>query len=127
MNQKRILVVDDEEDIVKTIKISLEIEGYEVIEALDGNEALDKARSENPDLIILDIMLPIIDGYEVARKLKYDDKYKHIPILMLTALTQKREQEMGLEAGADFYMTKPFDQDALNNKIKELLSKNQYK
>ena len=84
MPKKRILVVDDEVELVKAIQIRLEQADYEVIVAYDGQEALEKARKEKPDLIVLDLMLPKIDGYKVCRMLKFDDKYKQIPIIMLT-------------------------------------------
>ena len=121
MHPKKILIVDDEEDITKTIKLSLEMEEFRVITALDGKEALDKVRSEKPDLVVLDVMLPTIDGYNISRLLKLDKKYNHIPIIILTALTQKADQELAKESKADSYITKPFDMVELINKIKELL------
>jgi len=113
MNKKKVLIVDDEPDIVETIKFNLEHEGMECIEASDGEEALLKARKETPDLILLDIMLPKMHGYKVARFLKFDESYKHIPIIMLTAKTQEKDIELGMETGADEYVTKPFDMDML--------------
>jgi len=118
---KRILVVDDEVEAVKMMKIMLETSGYEVIGAHEGQDALNKAREENPDLIILDLMLPKIDGYKVCRLLKFDEKYKHIPIVMFTARAQESDRRMGQEVGADAYITKPFDHNVLLTKIKELL------
>ena len=121
MNPKKILVVDDEVDLLKTIQFSLEVEGYTVLVSCNGEDALNLARRENPDLILLDIMLPKLDGYKVCRLLKFDEKYKHIPILMLTAKTQEKDKVLGIETGADEYITKPFDMDELMEKIKEYL------
>jgi len=123
MNPKKILVVDDEVDLVKTIQFSLEVEGYTVLASNDGEDALSQARKESPDLILLDIMLPKLDGYKVCRLLKFDEKYKHIPILMMTAKTQEKDKILGMETGADEYITKPFDMDELMEKIKAYLNK----
>jgi len=123
MNPKKILVVDDEVDLVKTIQFSLEVEGYTVLVSNDGEDALSQARKESPDLILLDIMLPKLDGYKVCRLLKFDERYKHIPILMMTAKTQEKDKVLGIETGADEYITKPFDMDELMEKIKAYLNK----
>jgi DNA-binding response OmpR family regulator len=123
MNPRKILIVDDEVDLVKTIRLSLETEGFKVIASYDGEDALNQARKENPDLIILDIMLPKFDGYKVCRLLKFDEKHKHIPILMLTAKTQEKDKTLGMETGADEYITKPFDIDELLAKVKSYLNK----
>ena len=95
MNQKKILVVDDEADLVETLRFPLEMEGYQVLVSYNGEDGLNKARAENPDLIILDLMLPKLDGYKVCRLLKFDERYKHIPILMLTAKTQEKDKILG--------------------------------
>jgi len=121
MNNKKILVVDDEVDLVETLKFPLEMEGYQVLTSYNGEDGLNKARTENPDLIILDLMLPKLDGYKVCRLLKFDERYKHIPILMLTAKTQEKDKILGLETGANEYLTKPFEIDELINKIKSYL------
>jgi len=121
MDKKRVLIVDDEPDIVESVKFSLELENIECLEAYDGEDALYKAKSEKPDLIILDIMLPKINGYKIARLLKFDQKYKNIPIIMLTARTQEKDVKLGEETGADKYITKPFDMDLLVNAVKEYL------
>lgn len=121
MGKKRILIVEDEYQLVKAIQIRLEREGYEVLTAMDGQEALDKARKEIPDLILMDIMLPKIEGYKVCGLLKFDARYKHIPIIILTAKAQKSDEEMGLQVGADAYITKPFERGMVISKIKELL------
>jgi DNA-binding response OmpR family regulator len=122
MEQKKILVVDDEVDLVRTIQFSLELEGYKVLVSYNGEDALAQARKENPDLILLDIMLPKLDGYKVCRFLKFDEQYKHIPILMMTAKTQEKDKLMGKETGANEYITKPFDMDELMEKVKRYLN-----
>lgn len=115
--KKKILIVDDEPDIVETLKFLIESEGFESIIAMDGEEALRKAKDENPDVIILDVMLPKINGYKVCRLLKFDNNYKHIPILMVTARSQQEDKVIGEETGADEYITKPFDINELLHKI----------
>ena len=119
--KKKILLVDDEEDLRKMLKFRLEAVNYEVREAGDGQEGLDKARSSWPDLIILDLMLPKIDGYKVCRMIKFDEKHKHKPIIMFTARAQEKDKLIGKEMGADAYITKPFEPEVLLGKIKELL------
>lgn len=121
MNKKKIAIVDDEQDILKTLKIFLEGEGFDVITASDGVEALDKIRREKPDAIILDVMLSKIDGYKVCRILKFDKKYRAIPVIMFTARAQEEDEKMGKDVRADAYITKPFDPDVLLGKLKELL------
>ena len=118
MNPKKILVVDDEVDLVETVRFPLEMEGYHVLVSYNGEDALNQARKENPDLILLDLMLPKLDGYKVCRLLKFDERYKHIPILMLTAKTQEKDKVLGLETGADEYITKPFEMDVFIGKGK---------
>lgn len=120
---KKILVIDDEPIIVKMLESRLKANGYEVITATDGQEGLNAARSQNPDLIILDLMLPKIDGYRFCRLMKLDDNHKHIPIVMFTARVQKEDEKMGLDAEADAYITKPFDPKTLLDKLRELLNK----
>lgn len=123
MAKKRLLLVDDERDLVDLIKMRLEASGYEVLVAYDGQEALEKARSEKPDLIILDIMLPKIDGYKVCRMLKFDESYRAIPIIMFSARAQESDKKTGERVGADAYIVKPFEPGLLLNKISELLAK----
>ncbi len=123
MSQKKILVVDDEVDLVETIRFPLEMEGFNVLVSYNGEDALNQARKEKPDLILLDLMLPKLDGYKVCRLLKFDEKYKDIPILMLTAKTQEKDKLLGKETGANEYITKPFDIDELMKKVKAYLSK----
>ncbi|MFC1646368.1 response regulator transcription factor, partial [Candidatus Omnitrophota bacterium] len=109
--------------LVEMVTMRLEASGYEVISAADGQEALDKARQEKPDLIILDLMLPKMDGYKVCGLLKADVRYNRIPIIIFTARAQESDQKMGEEAGADAYITKPFDSEVLLSKIEVLLKK----
>ena len=108
MSKAKILVVDDEEDILELVRHHLNREGYEVRCAASGEQALQSATAESVDLIILDLMLPGIDGLEVARRLKNDTRTQHIPILMLTAKGEESDVVTGLELGADDYVTKPF-------------------
>ena len=123
MEKKKILAVDDEFEIVRAIQLILgQQDGYEVLVASDGEEALDKARKEKPDLIVLDLMLPKINGYKVCRMLKFDQAYSKIPIIMLTAKARKSDLELGYEVGADAYITKPFEPVKLLAKVEELLS-----
>lgn len=121
MDKKRILIVDDERDIVETIQFRLEVEGFECLVAYDGEEAFLKAKRENPDLILLDIMLPKINGYQMCRLLKSEQEYSHIPIIMLTAKTQESDKFWGKESGADDYVTKPFEMEKLVQIIHEYL------
>jgi len=122
MSSKKILIVDDEMDLVETVRFPLEVEGYHVLVSYNGEDALDQARKENPDLILLDLMLPKLDGYEVCRRLKCDDRCKHIPILMLTAKFQEKDKALGMETGANEYITKPFDIRDLLKKVKVYLN-----
>ena len=118
----KILVVEDDRNLLETIKYNLTKEGYEVFVAVDGAEALEVARKEKPDLIILDIMLPVIDGFEVCRILR---KEMTVPIIMLTARTDETDRIMGLDTGADDYMTKPFSLRELLARIRALLRRAQ--
>lgn len=118
----RILLVDDEPDIVKMVQKRLETEGYDVLTAMDGQEALAKARMEMPNLIILDLMLPKMDGYKVCTFLKQDVRYAKIPIVMFTARAYEGDEQLGFECGADAYIKKPFNSQELLEKIITLLS-----
>ena len=119
----RILAVDDSATILEMIKAILSSAGYEVITASDGAEALATARTEEPDLILLDVMLPKFDGYRVCRLLKFDQKYKSIPIIMLTAKTEEQSMATGIRTGADQYLTKPIEPERLLAAVAEELSK----
>jgi DNA-binding response OmpR family regulator len=121
MDKKRILVVDDEAALVEMLAMRLEANDYIVLTAGDGQEGLEKARKEFPDLIILDLMLPKMDGYKVCRMLKFDEKFKKIPIILFTARAQESDVRLGEEVGADAYLTKPFEPVILLAKIKELI------
>ncbi|MDP8297028.1 MAG: response regulator [Candidatus Orphnella occulta] len=118
---KKILVTEDSQTILDMVKDILESEGYNVITAIDGQEAFSKAKLEKPDLIILDLMLPKLDGYKVCRMLKFDDNYKHIPIIIFTARASEADKKMGQDVSADAYITKPFQPEELLAKIKEFL------
>lgn len=114
----RILVIEDEKDIVRLIKYNLEKEGYDVLTASDGEAGLASARKEHPDLLILDLMLPKLDGMQVCRTLRQESK---VPIIMLTAKKEEIDRIVGLELGADDYMTKPFSVRELSARIKSVL------
>ena len=120
-DNKKILIVDDEPDLVDTIQCRLEYCKYEVITAANGKEGLEKAKTERPDLIILDLLLPMINGYKICGLLKRDTKYAKIPIILLTAKTQEKDMKLGEQVGADAYLTKPFEPDVLLATIKELI------
>lgn len=113
--QRKILVVDDEKNIVEILKYNLQNENYTVLEANDGEEALEKAKSENPDLILLDVMLPKIGGFEVCKKIR---ETSDVPIIMLTAREEEVDKVLGLELGADDYMTKPYSMRELLARVK---------
>lgn len=121
MAKKRLLVVDDEQELVQALKIRLGVSGYDVLTAFDGQEGFERARKENPDLIILDLMLPKMDGYKVCGLLKKDTRYAKIPIILFTARAQEEDKQLGEEVGADAYITKPFEPQVLLEKIRELL------
>ena len=121
----KILLVEDEKNIVKVVAYNLEREGYQVITARDGEEGLAKARKELPDLILLDLMLPKLDGLDLCRQLKADPKNARIPIIMLTAKTQEADRVVGLELGADDYVAKPFSMRELAARVKAVLRRGQ--
>ena len=121
MAKKKILVVEDDPHVLQTLKDRLESQGYEVITAKDGEIGLTRAKVESPDLILLDVMLPIKHGYTICWFLKSEEKYRHIPIIMLTARTQAADIALGKDVGADAYITKPYDMETLLSKISELL------
>jgi len=117
----KILVVDDEPDAVELVEFNLKANGYDVVTAADGEEALEKARAVIPDLIILDLMLPEVDGTEVCKILRRDQRTQAIPIIMLTAKAAEIDRVLGLELGADDYVTKPFSPRELVLRVKKLL------
>ena len=116
-----ILVVDDEEPIQELLRFNLEKEGYKVCVAKDGQEALERVEKEQPDLLVLDVMLPGMSGVEVCRRLRLIPKYQQTPIIMLTAKGEEIDKVLGLELGADDYMTKPFSPRELLARIKACL------
>jgi len=119
--KEKILIVEDEKDIIKMIEYNLKKEGFKVIDARDGEDALDLSLREHPDIILLDLMLPGIDGLEVCKTLKKESKTSSIPIIMLTAKSQESDKVVGLELGADDYITKPFSPRELIARIKAVL------
>lgn len=121
--KNRILIVEDEPVLRKGIKAILEKSGYAVILAADGKEGLDIARKESPDLIILDLMMPKLNGYKVCRLLKFDSRYKQIPVIIFTVRAEKKDEEMAYSAGADAYITKTPEPEVLLDKIEKLLKK----
>lgn len=121
MSKPKILVADDIKQNVKLLRVILTAAEYDVVEAYDGEEALEKARGEHPDLILLDIMMPKMTGYEVCQKLRADASTKNIPIVMITALHEMNDRIKGIEAGADDFISKPFNKAELLARIKALL------
>jgi DNA-binding response OmpR family regulator len=119
--KQRILLVDDEPSIVKMVGKRLEVEGFDVLIAMDGQEAVKLAQTEKPDLMILDLMLPKLNGYEVCSLLKQDERYKKIPIIMFSAKAQEKDEKLGIECGADAYIRKPFKAQELLDQIRTLL------
>lgn len=119
----KILVVDDEEHIVMILKDSLEFSGFQVVTAYNGLEALERVEQDHPDLIVLDIGMPKLDGWEVCRRLKADEKTRTIPVIILTAYAQASDQRKGAELGADRFVTKPCDLTYLVEEINTLLAK----
>lgn len=121
MNDKKILVVDDEDDIVELITFQLESDGFSVINARDGMEAVSKINKENPDLVILDIMMPRMNGLDVVRLIRAREDKKNIPIIIASAKSSEEDIVSGLDLGADDYITKPFSLKVISAKVKALL------
>jgi len=120
--KSKILIVDDAVDTVELLKKRLRFEGYDTAEAYDGEEALNRVAEYNPDLIILDVLMPKLDGYEVCQRLKSDENTKYIPILMLTAKGEVEDKVKGLDIGADHYLAKPFDYKELSARVRSLVA-----
>jgi two-component system alkaline phosphatase synthesis response regulator PhoP len=118
---KRILIVEDEQDLVRLLKYNLDKEGFRVNTVSDGSLVLSEMRREEPDLLILDLMLPGLDGLEICRQVRRHDRYSYIPILMLTARSDEADRVVGLEIGADDYVTKPFSMRELIARVRALL------
>ena len=125
--KKKILIIDDEKEMVQLETLRLEAYGYDVAVAYDGEVGLAMARSQEPDLVILDIMLPKISGYELCRLLKKDPVCGRIPIVLVSAIDHKLDTDLGKKVGADGFFTKPFDPALLLAKIKELMKKSHQK
>jgi len=117
----RILVADDDPSILRLLQLNFELEGYEVHTASDGEEALAKARASSPDIVVLDVMMPGMDGWEVCRRMKEDETMREVPVILLTALGQESERRRGLAVGASEYVMKPFDPDQLVQMVKRTL------
>ena len=120
-NQKTILVVEDEKDILQLVKLYLEKEGFRVVTAMTGLDCLTQVKTETPDLIVLDLMLPEMDGLDVCKRLRAKTETAMLPIIMLTAKAEESDTVIGLELGADDYVTKPFSPKALTARVKALL------
>jgi len=119
---KKVLIVDDELNIVTALEFLLQKSGYEVMAAQNGDEALKRVESFAPDLVLLDVMMPRISGYEVCRRMRERAEWKHIKIIMLSAKGREAEVSKGVSLGADLYVTKPFSNNELVGKIDELLA-----
>ena len=120
-SKKKILIVDDETEMAELETLRLEASGYEVTTCFDGKSGIEKARQWRPDLVILDIMLPVMDGYQVCAALKKDPVCRGIPIILVSAVDRKYDTDLGKKVGADFYFTKPFEPRTLLDKIRELI------
>lgn len=125
MTDERILVVDDEPDILSVLVYHLSREGYRVTTAVNGPAALSAVENDRPDLIVLDLMLPGMDGYDVLLRLREDERTQHLPVLLLTARREEEERVRGFEVGADDYLTKPFNARELTLRIQALLRRSQ--
>ena len=119
---QKILVADDQTDVLQLIAVRLKSNGFDVVTAGDGQEALLKVKEEQPNLVVLDLMMPKLDGYKACRLLKFDSRYKKIPVMILSARSQNEDIKLAEKCGADAYMVKPFDPPAFIGKIKELLA-----
>lgn len=120
--RRKLLLVDDDVDLQRALKLRFESAGFEIITASEGLEALRKGREERPDAIILDLMLPQLSGYEICRLLKFDPKFRHIPILLFSARCRKEDADLGRQVGADAYLTKPCDGRQLIGAVEALLN-----
>ncbi len=122
MEKKKILIIDDEEDMRAFVGMRLQAAGYEILTAIDGMDGLNMARAHHPNLIILDVMMPKMDGFQVCRMLKFDEIFQDIPVIMLTAKSQPDDKKIGQDVKADAYITKPFEGEVLIRKVKEFLN-----
>ena len=117
---KKILAVDDEKHILRLVQINLEKAGYEVVTGSNGREAIEKVRSEKPELVVMDVMMPEMDGFEALKQLKADPETADIPVIMLTAKAQDADVFHGWQSGADLYLTKPFNPMELLTFVKRI-------
>jgi DNA-binding response OmpR family regulator len=120
-----VLVVDDDPVILKLLEVNFEMEGFQVVRAADGAEGLERAREVRPDIVVLDVMMPRMTGYEVAKALREDAGTAHIPIIFVTARAQSSDVERGMELGVEDYVTKPFDPLDLIDRVNALLARSQ--
>ena len=118
----KVLVCDDERNIVRMIQVSLSREGYDVVTAYDGKEGLEKVKEEKPDILVLDVMMPYMDGFEVLKTLRREPETENLPVIMLTAKAQDKDVFEGYQFGADMYLTKPFNPRELISFIQRLSS-----
>ena len=116
----RVLVVDDDDVIRQLITVNLELEGFEVIPAVDGQDALDKVKDARPDVVTLDVMMPRVDGWEAAARLRADPETAHVKVILLSARAQESDIQRGERIGVDAYLTKPFDPDELIDVVRRL-------
>jgi DNA-binding response OmpR family regulator len=123
MSRGKVLVVDDEEYIQHILNFSFGAEGFEVITASDGEEAVTIAKSQRPDIIVLDIMMPKMDGYEACKHIKADPQTEHIPVILLTAKGREVDRKLGAEAGADDYVVKPFSPGRLIERVEGFMKR----
>src|SRR5262245_55142593 len=121
MPRGTVLVIDDEQDLIELVRYNLEKDGFEVVGALDGENGIRMARERKPELVVVDLMLPGLDGLEVCRLLRADERTSHIPVIMLTARGTESDRVVGLELGADDYVTKPFSPRELAARVKAVL------
>ena len=118
-----VLVADDDPDILSLVKLRLERSGYDVVSAGDGEQALETARTQTPDLALLDVMMPKLDGYEVTARLRQEEATRHLPVILLTARVQESDIARGVEAGADDYVKKPFSTHELRDRVQAVLGR----
>ena len=124
--QKRrplVLVADDDPDILSLVRLRLERSGYDVVSAGDGEQALERARTRAPDLALLDVMMPKLDGYEVTARLRQEEATRHLPVILLTARVQESDIARGVEAGADDYVKKPLSTHELRDRVQAVLGR----
>ena len=123
MGRGKVLVIDDEEYIQHILNFSFGAEGYDVLTASDGEEGINKAKNERPDVIVMDIMMPKMDGYEACKRIKADPETKDIPVILLTAKGREADRKLGADAGADDYVVKPFSPGRLIERVEGMMKK----